>query len=152
MLALKSKYLLDDESKNVVFSVPDLIVFQDTKTAKHCSFSITDVHKLYCEHRLKPLAHDAILSDAEVSLQYSFLKESQKRELTLKLGLVNAFIGKGVPRGLEARELIEYICKEHCSEKLFGESTVRNWVTQYVDNNYNPLALLDHRRKIPLLV
>jgi len=149
MFNIKEDWSLDNAKCVVTYVAFDMVVFEDKKTGLHYHYSIQDAQKLYLEHRLIPEMQSSELSESEISTLFTFLTEYQKKELHIKLTLVNSFYGQGISKGTDAQNLIAGVCKTLGLHHLYGESTVRNWVTRYKNSGLNPLSLLDLRRKTP---
>ncbi|MCG9711034.1 hypothetical protein L1D46_19885 [Pseudoalteromonas sp. Isolate3] len=148
MFKINSKFILDDTLVSVTYSSSCYSVFRDVKHGTECGYNNYQLQRLHKQGLLKP--HFLFEIDEELArATYAFLDESQKRELNMKIALVNQFIAAPVKAGKEANQLIRETLKLIGEDCCVRESTVRGWVTKYRKSQGNVFSLLDGRRKKP---
>ncbi len=148
MFKINSKFILDDTLVSVTYSSSCYSVFRDVKHGTESGYNNYQLQRLHKKGLLKPMVFSEI--DEELTrATYAFLAESQKRELNMKIALVNQFIAEPIKTGEEANQLISETLKLLGDDCLVAESTVRGWVTKYRKSDGNVFSLLDGRRKKP---
>ncbi|MDK9683644.1 hypothetical protein [Pseudoalteromonas shioyasakiensis] len=148
MFKINSKFILDNTLVSVTYSSSCYSVFRDVKHGTESGYNNYQLQRLHKKGLLKPMVFSEI--DEELArATYAFLAESQKRELNIKIALVNQFIAAPVKAGEEANQLIGETLKLLGEDCCVGESTVRGWVTKYRKSQGNVFSLLEGRRKKP---
>lgn len=120
---------------------------------RRASLTIDEVMQAYMEGEIVPYEHGFAPKEWEENIKSSndlgsleFADEAERREVEYRLPYAD-FFAKNIVGGDEQADLVKEIAEAQGHATFPSASTARRWASRYKAARFNPMALIDRRRK-----